>query len=339
MSAIPFMVPAEFVAQHGAGLVVRHGAILKDVATGQIVAHMQETGLLGAMVRSPFLSTALNPLGATIGAASSVVANVQAWRIEKRVEELSLLMRGMQGLQYAQIALAGVGLGVSVAGFLAIRKQVGAVSVKLDRLAETVERRFEEQKRRALRDLEGDLEAQLDHAEEGWTGDGTARWGRVANKLNDMVYRYPALIEEELSAPVPDPALLAYLLERYRVLAATRIECLVLIGEMRPAADFAARFAQKTNALLNDVSPAPLARRIARGQAVGKRGDARGGPDEAAPEPLGQARRLVAVIREFQDVSETRPLLLERLIERNIDGRDYVATLRETRDAPAVLLK
>lgn len=335
MSAIPFMVPAEFLAQHAAGLVVRHGAILKDVATGQIVAHMQETGLLGAMVRSPLLSTALNPLAATVGAASSVVGNVQAWRIEKRVEELSLLMRGMQGLQYAQIALAGVGLGVSVAGFLAIRKQVGEVSVKVDRLAETVERRFDEQKRRALRDLEGDLEAQLDHAEEGWTGDGTARWGRVANKLNDMVYRYPALIEEELSAPVPDPGLLAYLLERYRVLAATRIECLVLIGELRPAADFAARFAQKTNALLNDVSPAPLARRIARGQA----GDAGGGPDEAAPDPLGQARRLVAAMREFQDVSETRPLLLERLIERNIDGRDYVATLRETRDAPAVLLK
>lgn len=335
MTVIPFMVPAEFAAQHAASLVVRHGAILKDVATGRIVAHMQETGLLSAMVRSPLLSTALNPLASTIGAASSVMGNVQVWRIEKRVEELSLLMRGLQGLQYAQIALAGIGLGVSVAGFLAVRKQVGEVSVKLDRLAETVERRFDEQKRRALRELEGDLEAQLDHAEEGWTGDGTARWARVANKLNDMVYRYPVLIEEEIQAPVPDLALLAYLLERYRVLAATRIECLVLIGELRPAEDFAARFARKTNALLNDVMPATLARRIERGHAAAGRGK----PGEPAGSLHEQARHLVAAARDFQDVSETRPLLLERLIESRIDGREYIQSLRENRASPVVLLK
>lgn len=329
---VPFDLPAEFLLRFATGSVVRHGAILKDVATGRIVAHLQETGLLSTLVRSP-LALAANPVAATVSAMSSLVGNYQAYRIEKRVEELNLLVRGLQGMQAAQLAVAGLGLGVSIAGFLAVRKQIADVSIRLDRLAETVERRFDEQRRHELLTLEGDLEAQLDHAEEGWTGDGTARWSRVANKLNDMVYRYPNLIQEELASPVANPALLSYLLERYRVLAATRIECLVLIGELRPAQDFAVRFSRKTNDLLNSVTPTGLARRLAAPAE-----DARLRPPGAG-ERAESARALVAAMREFQDLCETRPLLLETLIERRVDGRDYVATLRGNRDAAVVLLK
>lgn len=225
--------------------------------------------------------------------------------------------------------------GVSVAGFLAIGKQVGGVAVKLDRLAETVERRFDEQRRHALRDLEGDPEAQLGHAEEGWTGDGTARWARFGNRLNDMAHRYPAPIEEELQAPAPDLAVLAYALERYRILAAKRIECLVLIGELFPDKCFAARFAEKSNAHLNDVAPATLARQIARGQAAAGQGE----PGEPAGSRLERTCHLVAAAREIRDLSVTRPLLLARLIESRIDGRDYLPSLRENRASPIVFLK
>lgn len=327
--AMLFEIPAEFLARHAAGTLVRYGAILKEVNSGRIVAHLQETGVLNATLRSPLAAIA-NPAAAGVTAVSSIVGNFQAYRIEKRVEELG---RFVQAMQYTQLAVAGLGLGVSIAGFFAIRKQMGDVSMKLDHLTALVERRFEEQKRREMRKLEDDLEAQLDLAEEGWSGDGHARWTRVANKLNDIVYSYPGLIEEELRADAPDPALLSYLLERYRVLAATRIECLVLVGELRPAQDFAARFSQKTNALLNDVTPTGLARRIGRGMA------APGTPAQDHARTTTQARDLVTLMRELQDVSETRPLLLETLIDHGVNGRDYIEALRENRTAPVVMLK
>ena len=77
------------------------------------------------------------------------------------------------------------------------------------------------------------------------------------------------------------------------------------------------------------------ARRIERGHAAAGRGK----PGEPAGSLHEQARHLVAAARDFQDVSETRPLLLERLIESRIDGREYIQSLRENRASPVVLLK
>ncbi|PTR09896.1 hypothetical protein C8J28_1317 [Cereibacter azotoformans] len=52
---------------------------------------------------------------------------------------------------------------------------------------------------------------------------------------------------------------------------------------------------------------------------------------------LPEARRFVANLREFQDVFETKPLLIDALIERRQDGRDYIQSLREQKE-PLVLL-
>lgn len=41
-----FEVPRQFVAQVASGQVDRFGAILKEVATGRIVGHLQETGAM-----------------------------------------------------------------------------------------------------------------------------------------------------------------------------------------------------------------------------------------------------------------------------------------------------
>ena len=43
---IPFIVPLKFATKFAAGSIVRHGALLKDSGSGQIVGHLQETSLL-----------------------------------------------------------------------------------------------------------------------------------------------------------------------------------------------------------------------------------------------------------------------------------------------------
>ncbi|MWP36107.1 hypothetical protein GQY15_00645 [Rhodobacter sphaeroides] len=328
--SIPFSFPADYLGSVASGEVIRYGAILKDAASGRIVAHMQETGLLQNMLSAPTAGLPLNPFS-PISALSSLGANWQLYRLDGKIEQTMQIMQGFATLQMANIALAGLGLGVSVVGFAMIKSRLNEVSLKIDTLTDLVRRGFEEQRLRELRDLEARLDAQLDHAEEAWShaDGGTRVWTRVADNLNDMVYSYPRLIEQNLRAEAPQPEMLAYLLERYRVLAATRIECLILTGEMTSARDFATRFSRRTNSLLNDITPVDFARaRIAANTRE---------PHLELRRQLPEARRFVANLREFQDVFETKPLLIDALIERRQDGRDYIQSLREQKE-PLVLL-
>ena len=148
-----------------------------------------------------------------------------------------------------------------------------------------------------------------------------------------MVYYYPNLIEKSLLANPSELELLAYLLERYRTLAATRIECLVLIGEMDIALDFARRFSRKTNSLLDDVSAIDLARQSVL--ASGKELDSQERPLEVR-KLLPKMRIFVLDLREFQDLFQTKPFLIETLIEQRIDGREYVSALRDENTNRAV---
>ncbi|TDE39836.1 hypothetical protein [Antarcticimicrobium sediminis] len=327
--SIPFEIPAHFVTAEKLGQVVRFGAILKDTETGRIVAHMQETGFLNQLANLP-----ANAFLSPVSTLSSVASNYQLYRVDQKITAMQQMLSGLQSMQIANLALAGLGIGISVAGFAVIKSRIDKVSTKIDNLESLISREFEDQRLRELKNLEADLDGQLDHAEEGWTStDGLRIWTRVADRLNDMVYYYPKLIEEHLAAQTPDLKLAGYLLERYRVLAATRVECLVLIGELESARDFSRRFMARNARLLDPVSPLDLARRraaTAEGDALTR--------EAAFRREIEPARQFTAAIREFQDLSETRPLLIETLIEKRLNGRDYIEQLRAEKETPLLLL-
>lgn len=326
---IPFDVPAQFFAAEQLGNVVRFGAILKDADTGRIVGHMQETGLLSKLASVP-ANSFLSP----VDAASSLASNYQLYRVDQKVAALQEMVSGVASMQLANLAIAGLGVGISVAGFAVIKSRIERVENRLEGLEALVRSEFARSRMNDLKELEADLNGQLDHAEEGWqTARGNRIWTRVADKLNDMVYRYPSLIEEQLAASQPDLRILGYLLERYRVLGATRVECLVLTGELDSARDFSMRFMDKTHGMLTPVGPMDLAKRRAGDRATDLL------ERQAVLEAeLGQARQFTAAVREFQDLSASRPILIESLIDRRINGRDYIEQLRDEREAPVVVL-
>lgn len=327
--AIPFVTPAQFFLPEMMGQVVRHGAILKHVGTGRIVAHMQETGLLSDLASLP-----ANAFLSPVNTISSLASNYQIYRVDQKITAMQQMLEGMQTLQVANLALAGLGIGISVAGFAMIKRRIDQVSAKIDNLENLILREFATQRLERLKELESRLDAQLDHAEEGWTSnDGTRVWTRVADELNDMVYYYPKLIEEQLGSTRPDLRLAVYLLERYRVLAATRVECLVLTGELDSARDFSRRFATRTTQLLEPVSPM----KIARARSMAHAGDALT-REAVFRRELEPAWQFTAAVREFQDLTETRPLLIESLIEKGIRGRDYIEQLRAEKKEPLVIL-
>ncbi len=45
ISTIPFEIPTELLGRVASGELIRYGTILKDAGTGQIVKHLQETGV------------------------------------------------------------------------------------------------------------------------------------------------------------------------------------------------------------------------------------------------------------------------------------------------------
>jgi len=128
---IPMQIPEQFLSRILSGEWVRHGAILKDVASGQIVGHLKEAGQLGyALSQLP-----MNPLGfITEGAnlAANIGQSVQLRKIQHSIEVLQLS---------ANIgAVASVAsLGISVAGFAVVLAKLKRVESKLDSVADNIQ--------------------------------------------------------------------------------------------------------------------------------------------------------------------------------------------------------
>jgi hypothetical protein len=323
--SIPFDIPAQFAQRYASGLIDRHGAILTDHFTGRIVGHLQETGALHSLL----VSAPLNPLGALVNAASGLGANFQLYRLDQKISAMQTLMSGLQALQFANLALTGLGIGVSVLGFAALKSQLDAISLKIDGLEDMVRRGFDKQLANRLRDREAELSGHLDHAEEGWSArNGRKNWESVTAGLGTLQNFYKNEIEG-LSREGAAPAAFAYMVNQYRVCVATKIECLILCDEFGTAAEYAMKSVGHSSELFDGLDPANLAnsfRRVVTSAEV------------ADPELLKVSRSMMVGIRELQDLHASMPSLIRRIEGLDVSGRDYILRLRDEKAEPVVIL-
>lgn len=84
-----FSIPPDLLAEFADGTLGRFGTVIKNLDTGQIVGHLQETKvaqeIFGSLAGSP-----LNPLSAAL-TGSSVYSNVQLAQVKSILESLELL--------------------------------------------------------------------------------------------------------------------------------------------------------------------------------------------------------------------------------------------------------
>ena len=106
---IPFRVALEHLPGLQTGEITRFGAILKDTATGRIVGHVQETGVLQHLLE-PALT--LNP----IAGPASLIGVAQNAQIQSTINAVQASLGTLQVLQIANLASSIAGLGVSAAG-------------------------------------------------------------------------------------------------------------------------------------------------------------------------------------------------------------------------------
>lgn len=321
-----FDIPPHLLSRVNAGDVVRYGAILKEARTGKILAHLQETGAL----HGTLLNTLISPFN-PVNTASSVLENFQLYRLDVKVNEVLQLLEILNGMQVANLALSGLGIGVNVAGFALINRRLDELSSNVAEIHDLLATFVDEMRRKRLVELEDRLRAQLQHAEEGWDHNDSKRvWTRVADELHDLLYLYDSVIDDTFDARPVNLNLLAYLLQRYRTLASTRVKCLMLLDELEPAKQFSQRFSRETGRILDGVSPFELSCSI----------DAVVDPKERFSydnhlrirERLPKCQDFVYRVREFQDLFATLPSLIQSLIDNGESGKEYICRLKEETD-------
>lgn len=140
---LPYTLAAEYLPGFHAGQYKIVGALLKEVGSGRIVAHVQQTGgltqlLSGAMSRAgSVLSNDTNPFGL----ASGIIGNIQNEQMKRRLADIQQTLGGMQTLQIASLATSVIGIGVTVAATALIlrrldriEKQIAGLEQKIDAL-------------------------------------------------------------------------------------------------------------------------------------------------------------------------------------------------------------
>lgn len=313
---LAFEIPAAFASGLADGTLSRVGALIKETASGKIVAHVQESGvgqeLLGGLVRSIFDPAALVETAASLG------ANVQLAQLKKMVGSL-------QVLQYANLGGAIVGVGATVAGFVVINRKLQSIEGTIEQLGRRMDQQFqflhEDLVRQTLASIRGQLE-RLEAARK--LRDPQGEFHNVAASLTESSAQLRERISSQVDHRWLNDEVFAMLTRTLLMSDSSRIEAYLLAEEMETAHHCAISIGDAYTALFDGIAPTKLDR---------CRGTAEEGPRHMT------SKQIVQTLRDITDSALTRPFLIESLHRREISGRDYLETLRAEREEPILLLR
>lgn len=318
MSTIPFEIPQQFAARIADGSLERIGALIKDVSTGQIVAHVQETGV-GRQLLDSFSCSFFSPLDAVSG----IVANAQLVQLKHMIE-------GLQVLQFATLGATLVGVGVSAAGFVVLNKKLSALSNQIEDVRKDVRAEFSLQHERGVQTHFSTVRGLFEQADEAVAlRKPEEEWRAIARELANEGAFFRAEVRMCLSMDVFDQQLFAALLQALATCHGGRLECLLLSNELHAARKVALNISRQYHVLFDAISPRTLMDKVREPGATG---------ESSYGDQLREMRQLLSSVRDIQDAAHTKPLLIDTMIARGIDGNRYVRQLREDESEPLVLL-
>lgn len=312
LSTIPFEVPAKFAAQLATGELVRYGGILKSAGTGQIIAHLQETGMAQSMLSSIVsgVPTPLSLVSNVINAGSGIYTAVQ-------VRQIEALMETLQTLQVATLGVSLVGVGVSVAGFVYMRKRFNALDERLDQVINAIHAGFENQRKDDLRARMSRIKGLIRRAEQAKEfSNPQSEYREVAAALADQAAYFDGEISVILSAKGPIPADLFWQLAQSLMLCNNvRIDCGIRSDELRHTLRIAEAVASEYQGLFNPLTPMSF--------------------DGSVENGLNTVR----VLRDISDSAASKPYLIDYLRTQRITGEEYVNALEQEKQEPLLMLK
>lgn len=195
-------VPAPLMAGIRSGEIKVYGSIIRSVASGKIVGHLQETSgfaKLGGIAVTAGSSAPLAGAGLAADLIGQGVNYVQN-------EQIKAALDVVQNLQVANLALGVVGIGVSVAGFAVLSAKINRIETSVDAMADRLT-----QLARGVDWLRHDriaedfarLRTVAEQLDEGWTlTDPSSQWRQVATEAHSLAN----IFERRATGLTTDPA-------------------------------------------------------------------------------------------------------------------------------------
>ena len=308
---IPFDLPLQFLPGLANGEIVRYGAILKDAGTGRILGHLQESGIAQSLL-SQALSSATSPLSL----ASSVVDTGSSVYTAIQLHQLKAMMGTLQALQVATLGVSLVGVGVSVAGFLYMRKRFNSLDGRIDKLIDAVKVGFENLKKAGFRQQMSRTKSLVQRAELAKSMiDPTKEYKEVAAQLADQAAFFEGEIVFQISAKGPINHDTFWLLAQLWMLCnSVRVDCQIRANEVLNAQRVSERIAGEYQGLFERIGPASFDVDHSEGRAT------------------------VKLLRDVTDSAYSKPFLLDYLRTRRIEGPAYIDSLERENEQPMLVL-
>ena len=323
-----YEIPLSVFSRISSGEAEVVGALIKEVASGKILAHVQPTlGFFNAFaqVGGTIAQTGFSPLGA--------IGVVQSEQIKSGIGRLEQGMGLVQNLQFANMALTGIGVGVSIAGFAIMNMRLNAIENNLGTLREDVReigsmmqaaeiRRLFSEIRAALKDLDS-VTTRTDHL--ALASSLQRQLSSHVSSLNDLLMEAMA-IRKETSLPIGRLDLIWTLSSAKWLCEDAELRALFVSEDLEHADEYATHYINDNLKCLDQLNPDALTRLIAAGEngltkSVAKRREAAGLVDGIAN----------GFVRAVENLSQQQSLS-RALVEDGTSGRTFIqAASRETK--------
>lgn len=316
---IPFDVPAKYLAALEQGSLTRIGALIKDSSSGQIVAHVQESGALSNLAHSG-LCGAFSPLTAV----SSLGSNVQ-------LAELKSMVEGLQVLQFANLGATIAGLGISCAGFAFLNSRISRLQKGIEAATASILYAIDEMRAAQFREHLARVNFAIEEAAllEA-NGGGSLEWHDISQVLGRETHYYLGEARYLLSQDELVQESFEECLELACLAFKARVQALFSMGRLDLALSVAQKMNFEFNATMDPVSPVLLAKKL----------PVKDSPciEQGLRNNLVRIRPLVQSLRDTQDCLASTPELIKTLMQRQIDGAEYLRAAKSNTDDPLLIL-
>lgn len=310
------------------------GALIKEVASGKILAHVQPTqGFFNAFTQAggTLVQTGFSPLG--------IIGVVQGEQIKSGIERLEQGLGLVQNLQMANLALTGVGIGVSVAGFAIMNMRLNAIENNLGTLREEVReigmmiqaaevRRLFSEIRAALKDLDS-VATRTDHL--ALASSLQRQLSSHVCSLNDLLME-AMTIRKETSLPMARLDLIWTLSSAKWLCEDAELKALFISEDLAHADEYATRYMNDNLSCLDQLNPDVMSRLVAAGEndltkSVAKR-------REAAEHVGGIANGFSMAVENLSQQQS----LSRALVDAGTSGRAFIQAASQETKSPFLIV-
>ena len=331
-------VPPELVHGVASGLYKVTGSVVRDVASGRGIAFLQETGILQTILGS-VLSSGGNPIVAFANLGLGAASVIQNQQIKSRLAEVKSSLAVLQNLQIGTLAVSGLGLGVSVAGFAVMLKRLKGIEVHLGTIEAKIANITSDRRSDDVRMIFADIGTQLDTVDTLSARSNKVSSAETAEQVLatsagrlEVHFQQKSDTMQMGAITTSDMDLLWSLAAAIRLCHEAGLRALYTIDELEAAKQLAEKRAQRFLNLSQTLTPDALSR------LCGQSAQDPISYSEARRLALPQAEVLVQGLRDSVASISSQSELARSLIANQISGPAYLESIEDEKDEPLLML-